>query len=108
MPPVLRDARTRAARRACLLSFGYIGAPADHGLDQARVPQVSDRMLDRAVADSVGLHQRADRRKQLPRRNIAALDLCSQDVRKLLPDRRARLVINLGHMITVNRSYQVQ
>jgi len=48
------------------------------------------------------------RTRLFPRRNIAALDLRSQDVRKLLPDRCARLVINLRHMITVNRSYQVQ
>jgi len=66
-----------------------------------RVPQVSDRTLDGAVTDPVSLHQRADRREQFPRRNIAALDLRSQDVRKLLPDRCARLVINLRHMITV-------
>jgi hypothetical protein len=81
-----------------LRAFGILGndvdATADHGADQALVPKHLDSLLSGPASYPILLGKTIDRRQRTARRNLAALDLASQDRGKLQVDRHVALVID--------------
>jgi hypothetical protein len=71
-----------------------IDATADDRADQAFVPEHLDSLLGGAASYAVLLRKTIDRRQWTARRNLAALDLASQDRGKLHVDRHVALVID--------------
>lgn len=71
-----------------------IDAASDHRTDQTLIPEHLDGLLYGPSRYSVLLRQTVDRWQRTARRNVASLDLASQDLGKLQVDRYVSLVIN--------------
>jgi hypothetical protein len=71
-----------------------VDATADHGSDQAFVPEHLDGLLDASARYPVLLRKTVDRRKRTPRRYLPAFDLPAQDFGELPVNRHVSIVID--------------